>query len=395
VLSPEIVSDIEAFFEENGELILEAEDGENTAGTTHSWVTQTHQSGYVGSSYLRTLPDSGALANPGDEGIPEVTFPVYITTPTIYRVWARGLAPDAAGDSLHITLENSSADTATNMTGFTNSGWSWASETLAASEAILPLTASGLYTLTVSMREDGFRLDRLWLISDTLTIPSGNVPTASVMQTQTMTLQPVIEQTVSYTYDGLDRLEQATYVGTLDAVYSYRYDEVGNRTHYTETVTSGAAPVQVSNVYTYDVANRLTDQSEQISGEVTTYFYDHAGRLTLTILPSTHATGGGDVQDQIRSIFDQRGRMTLAEELRTENWVTQASYIYDGANRRLVQTVSGLSISYVFDYGRGGQRILFEDNGQETKHYLRYVSIVLGQPIQQLKVQLEVSKSFE
>ncbi len=389
VLSPEIVTQIEAFFEENGDLILEAEDGQTAAGTTHNWVTQTVQSGYVGSSYMQSLPDNGTVAAPGDPASPVLTFPIFITTPTTYRVWARGLAADDAGDSLHITLEDNNADTATNMTGFSDSAWSWESETISATQATLPLTESGLYTLTVSMSEDGFQLDRLWLISDTLTTPSGSGPAASVMQTQTVTLQPVIQQTVTYAYDGLDRLAQATYVGTLDAVYSYDYDEVGNRTHFTETVTSGAASVQASHVYTYDVANRLLFSTELTSGDTTTFTYNLKGELTWKTLPSVSPTdGGGFVNDSQSYTYDQRGRLKKVDEFTGDMVIELASYVYDGANRRLQQITSNLSVinSYVYDYARGGQRVLFESNGQETKHYI-YGGACLGEFVTDTQTQ--------
>lgn len=63
---------------------------------------------------------------------------------------------------------------------------------------------------------------------------------------------------ITYTYDGLYRLTQASSTGALTTTFEYAYDAVGNRTTQTATITS----TQVTN-YVYDAANRLTSVNGQ------------------------------------------------------------------------------------------------------------------------------------
>ncbi|HLF25272.1 MAG TPA: PKD domain-containing protein, partial [Anaerolineae bacterium] len=60
------------------------------------------------------------------------------------------------------------------------------------------------------------------------------------------------ETVIRYTYDPLSRLTGATYSGAYTYTFGYGYDEVGNRTAMTKTITS-----TLVTTYTYDAANRL------------------------------------------------------------------------------------------------------------------------------------------
>ncbi|MCP4426954.1 MAG: RHS repeat protein, partial [Chloroflexi bacterium] len=106
--SPSIADLNGRFLESSGQVVMEAENGISTAGSSHAWQSQTVQSGYGGDSYLRTLPDIGDLDSVADlADSPHLEFPLQISTPASYTVWVRGMAPDAGGDSLHIGLDGS------------------------------------------------------------------------------------------------------------------------------------------------------------------------------------------------------------------------------------------------------------------------------------------------
>jgi hypothetical protein len=53
--------------------------------------------------------------------------------------------------------------TLTEVTGFAPNQWSWANVTLSSSPATLPISTTGLYTVSLWMREDGLRIDRFLL----------------------------------------------------------------------------------------------------------------------------------------------------------------------------------------------------------------------------------------
>ncbi len=63
------------------------------------------------------------------------------------------------------------------VTGSAPDQWGWTNQTTPNGDPVtLSIGSSGLYTLTAGMREDGLRLDRLLLTTDTLPLPSGPVP---------------------------------------------------------------------------------------------------------------------------------------------------------------------------------------------------------------------------
>ena len=76
--------------------------------------------------------------------------------------------------------------------------------------------------------------------------------------------------TVSYTYDGLNRLTQESQTGNDTFANTYAYDDYGNR----QRVTANSG---ISTTYTYDANNRLLSTT---GGEVGTYTYDANGNLT-------------------------------------------------------------------------------------------------------------------
>ncbi len=55
---------VEAFLEESGLLVMEVENGQPSADSNTAWVSQTVQTGYADSAYLRALPDVGGLLRP-------------------------------------------------------------------------------------------------------------------------------------------------------------------------------------------------------------------------------------------------------------------------------------------------------------------------------------------
>ena len=147
-------------------------------------------------SYLCALPDVGErYAQPQN---PSLSFDIQVSTPGQYTVWARGMAPDLAGDSVHISLNGNHQ---ARLTGFEVQTWSWAKLDIAGGDVAVDLV-SGQQTLSLSMAEDGTRIDRLYLTNDG-TVPTGQGPAASVYQTSTVTTQETISQTVVYDYDGL------------------------------------------------------------------------------------------------------------------------------------------------------------------------------------------------
>jgi hypothetical protein len=94
-----------------------------------------------------------------------------------YTVWLRGYAPNGAGDSVFVSLDDQPVTT---LTGFVPRQWSWATENGSQAGLVtVEVTEPGLHTLYLWQREDGLRLDRIVLTADSGYNPGGNGPPES------------------------------------------------------------------------------------------------------------------------------------------------------------------------------------------------------------------------
>jgi RHS repeat-associated protein len=291
-----------AYLESDGLVVMEAENGQVISSTTHAWLTATKQSGYTGTAYLQALPDIDALYQTNEmTNSARTEYAVNFTTPGTYTVWLRGYASSAAGDSVYVKLD----DDVVNVTGFAPHTWEWAGQ-----PESLVVETTGLRTVNLVMREDGLRVDRLLLTTDTNFIPSDFGPVESERQTETSSFIVNLERTISYEYDALYRLTKSDY--TSGESYEYSYDPVGNRL---QQIIDGD-----TTDYLYDAANRLAEVDGQ------SYTFDANGNLLSTgILTNT---------------WDAANR--LVEISRND---TTVQPIYNGINDRVGQTV-GITTTY-------------------------------------------------
>jgi hypothetical protein len=162
--------------ESNGQVILEAEQTDWQIGRSNrSWLTQTVLAGYSGASYLNAPPDTGLIFTPTYTATsPELRYSINFTTTGTYYTWLRGYASNGGGDSVYVSLNDQPAAT---LTGFAPRQWSWANSNASqGGRFTIQVTTPGLHTLHIWQREDGLRLDRILLTTNSSYIPSGNGP---------------------------------------------------------------------------------------------------------------------------------------------------------------------------------------------------------------------------
>lgn len=147
------------------------------------WVAQSSLAGSTGPGYLSALPDTDlSFETPYSNTNPELQYTVNFTTTGVYTVWLRGYAPNSAGDSLYLALDEQSVMT---LTGFAPGGWTWTNQRSSdiangvGEVAALEITEPGFHTLRLWQREDGLRLDRMILTVDNQYNPTGNGPAES------------------------------------------------------------------------------------------------------------------------------------------------------------------------------------------------------------------------
>jgi RHS repeat-associated protein len=264
-------------------------------------------------------------------GSPNVEYVIDFTTPGTYTLWARGYADNADADALNVGLANQVVD----VTGFAPEAWAWASQAASGGSAQLVVESSGLYTVSLLMAEDGMRVDRLLLTTDTTYLPTGDGPAETARQSGGATGETTtITRTLVYTYDNLYRLTNAAY--STGEFFDYTYDASGNR--LTQATLAG------TNVYTYDNANRLIE----VDGQV--YTWDDNGNL---------------LNDGLRTFtYDTANRLTSV----TSGTVT-TQFEYNGDGDRLAQIVGGVRIDYVLD-PIGLAQVLVETTGGQSRHYV-------------------------
>lgn len=121
-------------------------------------------------------------------------------------------------------------------------------------------------------------------------------------------------------------------------LFAYIYDPSGNRTSQTTLVET--------TVYTYDNANRLTQLAVSSQPSVVNYSWGNNGNL---------------LNDGQRTFtYDSINRLTSVT-----GGVT-ATYLYNGDNDRLAQTVNGVTTNYVLD-PVGLAQVLVESAGGPNK----------------------------
>ena len=228
----------------------------------------------------------------------------------------------------------------------------------------------------------------------------------------------------AYTYDGADSsLTQHTIsvLGNTAYTYSYQYDSKGNITKITRVNAGSSKSIN----YTYDAANQLVREDNQIAGYSWTMTYDNAGNMltrkkysyttgTLGSVLSTQTftygkDGWGDVLTKINSTTvtsDASGNL-LSDGTNTYTWKngrqlatstkngvtwtytydasgmrTQRSngstiyaYIYDGGN--LSQMTVG-SNALIFTYGINGQPMSVKYNGVDYYYVTNSQGDVVG-----------------
>ena len=137
---------------------LEAEDGDINAPMQIAGDTKASEGSYI------SVPNG---AGSGGDAV----FTFTVGKAGTYMVWGRVIAPSGNDDSFFIAMDNGSSATWKTLRG---SAWAWDKVRAdGGSSPILYTLSAGQHTLTVQRREDGTRLDRILITSDTKYVPTG------------------------------------------------------------------------------------------------------------------------------------------------------------------------------------------------------------------------------
>lgn len=144
---------------------------ENIPRSGFTWQFGTTLAGFRGSGFMQVPTTGGAFDPPYASTSPELRYRVAFPTAGLYYLWIRGYGGNGNDDSIHAGLDNNPEE-ASVMTcqGWSQPFlWSWCktrSTPAGLQNATLYVATSGLHTVKLWMREDGFRVDQILLTLD-------------------------------------------------------------------------------------------------------------------------------------------------------------------------------------------------------------------------------------
>ncbi len=213
-----VVTSSKIFLEQDGLVAIEAEvyDSIDNKGSSKSWHLTTkdktpninpdpdpsHASNASGAAYMEILPDTrvyghndkqpedaiireGANTNfhaKGGQG-PTVNYRVFFNTPGTYYVWMRAFSTGKEDNGVHVGINNTWPATGERVQWCTGKNkWTWTRAQRnnpkefhcgGKGEIRINIPSKGIHTISVSMREDGFELDKIIMAKAESYMPEG------------------------------------------------------------------------------------------------------------------------------------------------------------------------------------------------------------------------------
>ena len=172
VYSESCVGSDKLFFETNGSVLIQAEDYSHcqfgfweAQGT--EWITENGKNYSQGSGYVSALPDSKVKVGDTTNG-PRIGYNISFDSPGTYHVWVRMSAPSGSSDSIHVGLNGLPVTFGASGLGIwdPNVGDQWTWKDTIGSRVTIEVTSPGTHQFYIWMREDGVRVDSIFLTQD-------------------------------------------------------------------------------------------------------------------------------------------------------------------------------------------------------------------------------------
>lgn len=164
---------------------------QNTPAHNFNDADEQHHQGASNGQYIEILPDTRSNhhevlvrgVNFSDQAgkLAVLSYPVYFETPGQYYVWARAYSTGSEDNGVHIGLNGQWPESAQRLQLCQGKhSWTWSSAQRVNNNhcgtpntIYVDIPHKGVHTVMVSMREDGFELDKLLLTKDKNYLPTG------------------------------------------------------------------------------------------------------------------------------------------------------------------------------------------------------------------------------
>ena len=154
--------------------------GNNVSQGGHSWNLITSPAGFSGSGAMRAEPDNKTNINKDYvTKSPRLDFDVNFVKTGKHYIWVRCYALNGSDNSCHAGLAGQAIKSCDRIytTGYKK--WVWTCKTLDGSRATFNVAQTGVKTVNLWMREDGFRADKIVLTTNPNYKPANTGPAES------------------------------------------------------------------------------------------------------------------------------------------------------------------------------------------------------------------------
>jgi hypothetical protein len=219
----------------DGLIVMLAGDHATTVnGDHHTWTTVTSK----GTPAMRALPATGARIDSDYVSTsPYLQFNVNFPTTGTYYVWLRGLCT-GNDNSAHVGLNGHAVASAENLRFPVTGDWVWSGTLSSERRATVNITRTGVQTIEVYMREDGFTLERLAFSKSSSYVPSGAV--GNDRDGSTIDLERLPPTIVRLASNGPEFI----WLATPGLAYQIQYKDDMNEPQWKELVTVLAGNTQ-------------------------------------------------------------------------------------------------------------------------------------------------------
>ncbi len=177
------------FIESGGLVVFESEHYTNKetgsgSGEGFDWIS-LGGNGASGDGYVQALPNDG-VAIQGDDieyDSPRLSYSVNFETVGTYYVWIKSWAPNPGADMLHYGLDGTAVSS-----GYSDSlqlhsrpeQFDWRSSTSSSPRPTIEISSPGLHMIDFWMYEDGARVDKVLLTTDSGYVPDDSEESADI-----------------------------------------------------------------------------------------------------------------------------------------------------------------------------------------------------------------------
>lgn len=190
----------------------------STPAHSYADADVTHLEGASGGAYLEILPDTrtnhdeklihGVNFQPEGGKMCILTYPIKVTEAGRYYIWGRAFSTGPEDNGLHVGLDGQWPESSARLQLCEGKHeWTWSSQQRRPENHCgtpftlwIDIEEPGQHTLMISMREDGFELDKLVLSMDEGYTPEGEGPEATRYEPQELAERSQFKEISHYKY---------------------------------------------------------------------------------------------------------------------------------------------------------------------------------------------------